>query len=88
MWRDRGRRGGTTLDDSRHPDDGGHEEDPQHPDDVKVEELSDSRLRITVGRIVEDVTVERLYHTNRSFGPFRSLDSLIAFLRKKSEEAE
>lgn len=62
--------------------------DAPQPDDVQIEELSDSMLRITVGRLVTDVMVERIYRTHRSFGEFRSLDNLIAFLRKKSEEAE
>jgi hypothetical protein len=60
----------------------------RHHDDVKIEELSDSRLRITIGKLVTDVSVERTYHTHRSFGEFRSLDHLIEFLRKKSQEAE
>lgn len=77
--------GGSTLDDSDHAHDAGHS---KPPDDVDIEELSDSTLRITIGSLVEDVTVERLYYTHRSFGPFSSLDNLVAFLRKKSEEAE
>lgn len=83
--------GGSTLDDSDHAHDAGHVEHPGHSkplDDVKIEELSDSTLRITIGSLVEDVTVDRLYYTHRSFGPFTSLDNLVAFLRKKSEEAE
>ena len=55
----------------------------------KVSDLRANRsLRITIGRLVEDVTVDRLYYTHRSFGPFTSLNNLVAFLRKKSEEAE
>ena len=57
-------------------------------DDVEIEHLSDSMLRIKVGRLVTDVMVERVYYTHRSFGEFRSLDHLIEFLRKKSEEAD
>jgi hypothetical protein len=86
--------GGSTLDDSGHAHHANHAEGERHSgdskpaDDVKIEELSDSTLRITIGRLVEDVTVDRLYYTHRSFGPFTSLDNLVAFLRKKSEEAE
>ena len=79
------------MDDSDHAHDAGDVEHPRDwkpPDDVKIEELSDSTLRITIGSLVEDVTVDRLYYTHRSFGPFASLDNLVAFLRKKSEEAE
>lgn len=64
------------------------DDDVRNADDVKIEELSDSRLRITVGHLVTDVSVERTYHIHRSFGEFRSLDHLIEFLRKKSQEAE
>lgn len=63
-------------------------DDTKRDDDVEIEELSDSMLRIKVGGLVTDVTVERVYHTHRSFGEFRSLDQVIEFLRKKSREAE
>lgn len=69
-------------------DDSTRDADARPADDVKVEELSESSLRITIGNLVTEVTVERVYHTHRSFGEFRSLDHLIEFLRKKSQEAE
>ena len=79
------------MDDARHahgePTDSGEPPaDVDYGHDVKVERLSDSRLRVTVGRIATEVTVERMYRTPRSFGEFHSLDHLVAFLRKKSEE--
>ena len=78
------------MDDSGHAhgepkDSGATPSDVDYGDDVKIEEVSDSRLRVTVGRIATEVTIERVYRTPRSFGEFHSLDHLVAFLRKKSE---
>ena len=79
------------MDDSGHAhgeptETGAPSADVDYGPDVKIERLSDSRLRVTVGRIATEVTVERVYRTPRSFGEFHSLDHLVAFLRKKSEE--
>lgn len=79
------------MDDSGHAhgepmDSGATPADADYGDDVKIEQVSDSRLRVTVGRIATEVTVERVYRTPRSFGEFHSLDHLVAFLRKKSED--
>lgn len=56
------------------------------PDDVKVEEVSDTVLRVTVGDLTTDVSVERIYRTDVHFGEFRSLDRLIEVLRKISKD--
>lgn len=65
----------------------GHEESSEDVE-VEIEELSDSLLKVRVGRLTTDVTVERIYRTPRSFGEFRSIESVVAFLRKKAEEEE
>jgi hypothetical protein len=82
------------MDDSEHPSEGhaNHDREDDRPAtdgaDVTIEELSDSQLRITVGRLITDVTVERIYYTHRSFAEFHSLEELVGFLRKKSEAVE
>jgi len=60
--------------------------DSQQSKDVQIDELSDSMLRVTVGGLTADVSVERIYRTDLHFGEFRSLDTLIKVLRKIAEE--
>ena len=55
---------------------------------VDVVELSETRLRITINGVANEVEVEKIYRTDRHFGEFRSLDHLIDVLRRLDDQAD